>query len=49
MAIVPNANVPPTSVSSVRTKTEAGGVDEFNTKLDEIQTEIENTEDNREK
>ena len=31
MAIVPNANVPPTSVSSVRTKTEAGGVDEFNT------------------
>ena len=31
MAIVPNADVPPTSVSSVRTKTEAGGVDEFNT------------------
>ena len=31
MAIVPNADVPPSSVSSVRTKTEAGGVDEFNT------------------
>ena len=31
MAIVPNADVPPTSVSSIRKKTEAGGVAEFNT------------------
>ena len=31
MAIVPNADVPPTSVSTVRKKTEAAGVSEFNT------------------
>ena len=31
MATVPNANVEPTSVSSVRKKTGADGVSEFNT------------------
>ena len=31
MAIVPNADVPPSSVSSIRKKTGVAGVSEFNT------------------
>ena len=38
MAIVPNADVPPTSVSSIRKKTGSAGVSEFNTNTREPTT-----------
>ena len=43
MAIVPNADVPPSSVSSIRNRLEAGSDDDLNTTLKRYDTYMETT------